>query len=278
MAIVLRFVDAKGMIRERLALVCASREVIPIHPLFDKVFSIINVVCASSKRHDELQIAKADKVKILLELGEIKSGSGLNQVGTLKRAGDTRWGSHYNSVCSLLNMFSVTHVVLDGITEDLSHTTFAQRGDANTAYGYMQSFEFLFILHLMKEVLGRTYTLSQALQKKTQDIHNAMELVSSTNVSLNDYRNTGWVLYLEKFNCFCNKHIIEMPDMSAPYTSTRYQPRKKDLHAMFEHYYQADVFTSTLDKQLHDLDSRFNDHMMELLYLSSSLVSKKDKC
>ncbi|XP_076938764.1 uncharacterized protein LOC143607077 [Bidens hawaiensis] len=61
--------------RLQLALVCASREVIPIHQLFNKMVSIITVVCASSMRHDELQIAKADEVKRLLELGEIKSGS-----------------------------------------------------------------------------------------------------------------------------------------------------------------------------------------------------------
>ncbi|XP_076899583.1 uncharacterized protein LOC143553469 [Bidens hawaiensis] len=191
---------------------------------------MINVVCASSKCHDELQIAKGDEVKRLLALE---------------------------------------------ITEDLSHTTFAQRGDADTAYGYMQLFEFVFILHLMKEVLGRTDKLSQALQKKTQDIHNAMELVSSTNISLNDYRNTRWVSFFEKVTCFCNKHIIEMPDMSAPYTSTRYRPHKKDLHVIFEHYYRVDVFTSTLDKQFHELNSRFNAHTMELLSLSSSLASQK---
>ncbi|XP_076951541.1 uncharacterized protein LOC143624934 [Bidens hawaiensis] len=145
-------------------------------------------------------------------------------------------------------MFFVTRVVLEGIIEDLSHTTFDQRGDADTAYAYMKSFEFMFILYLMKEVLGRTEKLSQALQKKTQDIHNAMELVSSTKISLNDYRNTGWVSFLEKVTCFCNKHIIEMPDMSAPYTSTRYRPRKKELHVTFEHHYRVDVFTSTLDE------------------------------
>ncbi|XP_076887171.1 uncharacterized protein LOC143537248 [Bidens hawaiensis] len=203
--------------------------------------SIINVVCASSKRHEEVQISKADEVKRLMELGEINLGSGLNQVGTLKRAGDTRWGSHYNSV----------------------------------SYGYMQSFEFVFILHLMKGVLGRTYTFSQALQKKTQNIHNAMELVSSIKTSLDDYRNTGCVSFLVKVTCFCNKHIIEMSDMKAPYTSTRYRPRKKDLHVTFEHYYRVYVFTSILDKQLHELDGRFNDHTMELLSLSSSLASKK---
>ncbi|XP_076950869.1 uncharacterized protein LOC143623983 [Bidens hawaiensis] len=218
--------------RLETALACSSREVILVHQFFNKMVSIVNVVCASSKRHVELQIAKAYEVRRLLELGEIKSGSGKNQVGTLRRAADTRWGSHYNSVRSFLNVFSVTRVIFEGIIDDLSHTTFAKRGYANTAYDYMQSFEFVFILHLMKEVLGRTNTLSQALQKKTQDICNAMELVSSTKISLNDYRNTGWVSFLEKVTCFCNKHMIEMLDMSSPYTSTRYRPLKKDLHVI----------------------------------------------
>jgi hypothetical protein len=42
----------------------------------------------------------------------------------------------------------------------------------------MQSFEFIFILHLMKNVLGVTHELSQALQKTDQDIVNAMKLVN----------------------------------------------------------------------------------------------------
>ena len=44
----------------------------------------------------------------------------------------------------------------------------------------MTSFEFVFILHLMKELLGFTDDLSQALQRKSQDILNAMHLVSLT--------------------------------------------------------------------------------------------------
>ncbi|XP_076945720.1 uncharacterized protein LOC143616910 [Bidens hawaiensis] len=90
--------------RLQLALVFASREVIPTYKFFNKLVFTINVACASSKRHDELQKAKAEEIKMLLEMGEIKSGSGLNQVGTLRRVGDTRWGSHFNSVCSLIDM------------------------------------------------------------------------------------------------------------------------------------------------------------------------------
>ena len=126
-----------------------------------------------------------------MELGEIESVKGLNQVGTLRRAGDTRWGSHFRSVCSLIDMFACTRVVLQWIIDDVS-ATYAQRGDPDAAYCYLKSFEFVFILHLIKEVIGKTDILSQALQKKSQDILNAMDLVSATKEGLNDFRNNGW--------------------------------------------------------------------------------------
>ncbi|XP_021980001.1 zinc finger MYM-type protein 1-like [Helianthus annuus] len=150
--------------RLQLALVCASREVIPVHQFFTYLVDIVNVVCASSKRHDELQKAKASEVEKLLELGEINSGKGQNQLGTLRRA---------------------------GIIDDVAHTTFAQRGDAEGAWRNMQSFEFVFILHLIEKVMGKTEILSQALQRKSQDILNAMELVLATKITLNNYRNDG---------------------------------------------------------------------------------------
>ena len=45
--------------RLQLALVAASREVIPVHQFFTHLTSIINIICSSSKHHDELQKAKA---------------------------------------------------------------------------------------------------------------------------------------------------------------------------------------------------------------------------
>jgi hypothetical protein len=42
--------------------------------------------------------------------------------------------------------------------------TYSQRGDANAAYKMVTSFEFIFILHLMKEIMGITDVLCQALQ------------------------------------------------------------------------------------------------------------------
>ncbi|XP_076886023.1 uncharacterized protein LOC143535733 [Bidens hawaiensis] len=164
------------------------------HDESSKSKSHVNTVYGS-KRHDELQ--KAKEIIELIELGEIKIVKGLNQVGTLRRAGVTPWGSHYQ---------------LEG-------------------YVNLKSFDFVFILHLIKEVMGRTEILSYSLQKKSQYILNAIKL---------------------------------------------YRPRKKDNQVTFEHYYQVDHFKATVEKQLHELNARFNDQTMKLLNVSSTLVLKKD--
>ena len=58
-------------------------------------------------------------------------------------------------------MFSATCEVLLNIIED--RTTHAQRGDADAAYEVLTSFEFVFILHLMRKFLEISNTLCQAL-------------------------------------------------------------------------------------------------------------------
>ena len=70
--------------RLQLALVVASREVIPIHQFFSKLTFIVNSICSSSKRHDELQAPKLDEIAYLLEIDELEKGKGANQIGTLK--------------------------------------------------------------------------------------------------------------------------------------------------------------------------------------------------
>ncbi|XP_071715307.1 uncharacterized protein [Rutidosis leptorrhynchoides] len=103
--------------------------------------------------------------------------------------------------------------------------------------------------------MGKTDILSQALQKKNQDIVNAIKLISVTKKK---------------------KHQIDIPDMNALYKSTCYRPRRQDNHITIEHYYRVDLFIGTVDKQLQELDNRFNDHAIDLLTLRSSLLPKKD--
>ncbi|KAL5758277.1 hypothetical protein ACOSP7_020888 [Xanthoceras sorbifolium] len=151
--------------RPQLALVGSSREVIPVYQFFSKLTSAVNIIGASCKRNSELQYAQKDAIEQMIIIDELETGKRANQLANLQRAGDTRWGSHFHSICSLLRLFSPTCVVLQNIINDGSNYT--QRGDADTAYDAITSFEFIFILHLMKKIMGSTDILCQALQQKS---------------------------------------------------------------------------------------------------------------
>ena len=65
----------------------------------------MNVVGGSYKRRDALRDAQFAKITEALDNGELRSGRGLNQETSLKRAGDTRWGSHFGTIINLILMF-----------------------------------------------------------------------------------------------------------------------------------------------------------------------------
>ncbi|QHN81587.1 Zinc finger MYM-type protein [Arachis hypogaea] len=142
--------------RLQLALVSAAKEVCYVHQFFSKLTLIVNVMTVSPKRHDQLRVAQANNVANLIANDQIVTGSGLNQIGTLQRAGDTRWGSHLNSVRSLLCMFDATCEVLEKSTKE---GNFSTRSDASAAYDAITSFEFVFVLHLMRNILEKVCEL-----------------------------------------------------------------------------------------------------------------------
>ncbi|GAV57732.1 Dimer_Tnp_hAT domain-containing protein, partial [Cephalotus follicularis] len=51
------------------------------------------------------------EIERLISIDEFYTGSGVNQIGTLQRAGDTRWSSHFRSVSSLLRLYNPTCTV-----------------------------------------------------------------------------------------------------------------------------------------------------------------------
>ncbi|KAF8380522.1 hypothetical protein HHK36_028009 [Tetracentron sinense] len=105
--------------RLQLTLVAASKEVKNVYHFFSKLTTIVTIVGTSCKRNDELQVVQAEKITHLLVIDELESGRGLNQIDTLQQPGDTRWGSHFNSVCSLIKMFDATCAVLQNIDSQL---------------------------------------------------------------------------------------------------------------------------------------------------------------
>ncbi|GFY95342.1 dihydroxyacetone kinase [Actinidia rufa] len=184
----------------QLALVAVAKNHDQIALLFNLVSNVVNVVGASCKRRDILKEKQASKVVEALNKGILSSGQGLNQETNLKRAGDTRWGSHYGTLISLIDMFSAVIDVLEMISEDGSNSE--QRAEANVLLHSIQSFGFVFNLHLMRAILGITNELSQALQRKDQDIVNAMTLVQVSKRRLQMMRESGWSDLLAKVLIF----------------------------------------------------------------------------
>ena len=87
----------------------------------------------------------------------------MNQETNLKRPGDTRWGSYYETILSLILMFFAVVDVLEIIEED---GLFDQKVEVRSIMRSILYFEFVFVLYLMKNILGITNELSIVLQNK----------------------------------------------------------------------------------------------------------------
>ncbi|XP_070682484.1 uncharacterized protein [Malus domestica] len=161
----------------QLALVAVAKNHIQIGSFFCLVNNVVTIVGASCKRRDMVRERQQTKVMEAIQDYELPSGQGLNQETSLKRASDTRWGSHYGTLVSLVNMFSSVIEVLEMIVDD--GVSLDQKGEADILLNLLQSFDFVSSLFLMKEILGITNVLSHALQKKDLDIVSAMALVKS---------------------------------------------------------------------------------------------------
>ncbi|CAL2265778.1 unnamed protein product [Prunus armeniaca] len=113
--------------------------------------------------------------------------------------------------------------------------------------------------------------LGTALQGKSQDIVSALNLVSSTKMKLDELRNNGWDDFIKSVLSFCEQHDICVPDMSARHKMGRGRSCQQKDSITFEHYYRIDVFNDVIDFQLVELNTRFPEQTMELLYLTSTL-------
>lgn len=73
----------------------------------------------------------------------------------LKRPGDTRWSSHYGTLINLIHLFSSVIDVLKYVGEKGNDDS--QRAEAIDLIEIVNKFEFIFVLHLMRKILGMIY-------------------------------------------------------------------------------------------------------------------------
>ncbi|PIM99151.1 hypothetical protein CDL12_28358 [Handroanthus impetiginosus] len=127
---------------------------------------------------------------------------------------------------SLLDMFSPMKDLIEFIMEDGVNAE--HRAKASSPLDAILSFDFVFKLHLIWKVLGIINELSQALQRKDQDIVNAMKLVK-----------------ISKEQIF---FIL-----------------RKVFKVTYLHHYRVELFYTIIDMQLQELNDWFNEVNTELL-------------
>ncbi|XP_044386084.1 zinc finger MYM-type protein 1-like isoform X2 [Triticum aestivum] len=251
----------------QLVVVAVVRKHKGVSNFFSMISTLLNVVGGSSKRRDMIRDINLEEMRKALGCGQLTTGTGLNQEQCLQRPGDTRWGSHAKTLKSLLHMFRSVVKVLEFVEEEDTDRT--NRDQANGLLVYFQSFDFVFYLHLMLTILTTTNTLSLALQRKDQDIVNAMKCVKSTRIVLNELRENEWESMLGEVHVFCETHDIVELDMEEAYVNPK--KRRQVTGITNKHHYQVDCFNDVFDWLVQELDNRFSETSTNLLVWSAAL-------
>lgn len=239
----------------QLVVVAVAKKHFGVGDFFDMISLMMNVVGGSCKRKDMLRESYREEIEKAISDGELNTGKGLNQEISLKRPANTRWNSHYMTLLRLVELFSSIIKVLEYVQNEGVEDS--KRRQAHGLLSYFQSFEFVFNLHMMIHLLGLTDSLSMALQRRDQDILNAMSLVKSTKRQLQKFRDDGWNSLLVKVSSFCEKHDIENLNMEEEFVNTK-KPRKK-TGITNEHHFKVNCLFSVLDLQLQEFNDRFNE-------------------
>ncbi|XP_074300503.1 uncharacterized protein LOC141631779 [Silene latifolia] len=264
MALCIRYVDKMGGVKERFLGIVHVDEMtsVTLKVAIDTLLLEHSLTLSSVRGQGYdgasyiLREKQAEHVLKALQMGELISGSGLNQEKGLSRPSDTRWGSHFKTILSVFDLFSTIIDVLDAIGEFCDGIELVKV--EKLAYT-MQTFDYVFIGLLMIAILGITNTLSLALQKREQNIVNVVALIGVTKRNLQKIRDDGWENHMEKVTSFCLKHEIPVPSMSDKYVVPgRHKRGRTELDNL--RHFRVDLFLSLIDQVLHEIDSRFDEH------------------
>ncbi|CAM9001462.1 unnamed protein product [Rhodiola kirilowii] len=258
--------------RLQLALNVCARDVPDMQLFFQMLSSIVAFVGSSSKRTNLLKDIQEAEIAESLAIGDLETGKGLNLIRSLKRADTTRWSSLFASVTTLVHVFKEVTQIFQSMMTD-KELTGSIRGDAKGFLKALRAFEFVFCL-LLTNKIGITDLLCQALQTQSQDIVNAMNLVSSTKTLLQAFRDDGWNSFYRSVQQCGEHHGLEMPNMDATYSMGTGRGCHQHDVVTNEHYYHFDVFNVIIDVQLMNLHDRFTEQSIKLLTLSSTLDPK----
>jgi hypothetical protein len=244
----------------QLVVVAVSKCASSIEDFFEYVTLIVSSTSTSCKRKDLLLDRHRLNLLSKLESGEISSGRGKQQETSLARPGDTRWGSHYKTLLRIESMWDSVIEVLEIVNQDERNPS-----RAGGLVQIMESFSFVFIMKMMLQILRITNELSLILQRKDQNVVQAMSLIIDVMTRLNNLRSEGWEPLFEETKAFCLAKCIPIPNMSDQVPRFGRSRKGGRNNITQDHYFRVDIFYAAIDALTTEFDHRFNERSSELL-------------
>ncbi|CAH9113166.1 unnamed protein product, partial [Cuscuta europaea] len=96
---------------------------------------------------------------------------------------------------------------------------------------------------------GVTNDVNMALQRRDQDLLNALTLVKICKARVQKMRDDGWEALLGRVVTVCTTHDIHVPNMDGPYHLSKRSHRQTSFVTNL-HHYKTDCLVSILDLQL----------------------------
>ncbi|XP_044948034.1 uncharacterized protein LOC123397566 [Hordeum vulgare subsp. vulgare] len=149
------------------------------------------------------------------------------------------------------------------------------QGGASNLLIKMECFELEFIMLFLINLLSTTNHLSQALERKNQNVVEAMRLIMDVKESLQDMRDNGWESLVNQTKNFCEAHDIDVPNMDDLVGAMGQSVRSKNKVTQL-HYYKVSIFNVAIDATVTEMDHRFNEVSTELLDCMSCLNPTKN--
>ncbi|XP_042404534.1 uncharacterized protein LOC121994634 [Zingiber officinale] len=223
-----------------------------INDIGDKFFSLMVDEARDSSVNEHMGVVlSSHSLKMAIDALFVQHGLSLSRLR----------GQGYDGTSNMLE-------VLGNVHDDASYS--ANKGVAAGLIEKMESYQFVFVLHLMKYILGITNELSLSLQQGDQNIVQAMSLVRSVKCRLQDFREDGWQIILEQVNTFCELNIIPILDMEDNMLTRGHGRRRGQLITNF-HHYRVEIFCQVVDLIIQEMNNRFSEVSTELLGCISCL-------
>ncbi|XP_065849534.1 uncharacterized protein [Euphorbia lathyris] len=215
-----------------------------VYLFFQSLFKIVNIVGTECEMNDALQQLQHDEVVKQIQNGGISKESDMNQEMTLTRLGHTHWGSHYETIIRLFDMWNSVARVL--VTIEKYGTYSQSQAIAENLLNEMFTFEFVFVGRLMMNILEITSALPLILRANDKEIEKSIQIIEVVKKNLQVYRKNGWEELLKEVTNFCSAQEIPIPNMEDILSNGA----KRLIHGKSTtnlYYFRGNIFIKVLD-------------------------------